>query len=152
MTNRTLKLGFVLLAAAAALACGGCAKKPPAGDSGGSGAAADYATYGQRPATTSAASSPSLSWKRSGPAMWRPAAGSFDSDALLDLVTKGIDVPADFRQGFIRGAKRSLAGDMGPLAQIVAQVKGGGHYRFLRMHDVDGKSGPCSACQPAPRA
>jgi len=61
---------------------------------------------------------------------------NLDFDALIDRTVAGLDLPRDFKEGFADGASRSK----GLLAsQIVEGVKGGGSFRLLRMHDVDGR-------------
>lgn len=60
---------------------------------------------------------------------------SMDVDALLGEVTKGINVPTEFRAGFGRGFKSTF--NLG--STIGKGSETGGSYKLLRYHAMDGK-------------
>ena len=64
---------------------------------------------------------------------------AIDWDAILDRAFVGCEMPAEFRQQFIAGAKRGIFGPNGIGAAIVNQVKQGADYRLLHVHQQDGQ-------------
>jgi hypothetical protein len=62
-----------------------------------------------------------------------------DWNALFDQATGGINVAADWKQGFQTGFLSSLGKPGGLFAELVALVKAGGTLTLLRVHEVDGR-------------
>lgn len=62
----------------------------------------------------------------------------FDMDEVLDQVTAGVDVPEEFRKGFLNGARNSIQ-STGLLAQLTQAVDAGGSYELLRLYEQDGE-------------
>ena len=63
------------------------------------------------------------------------AQDTLDLDAMLDRVTAGVSAPADFADGFRRGARRSFS-----LITGIAKNAKGGRYRFLRVRQINGQT------------
>ncbi|MCR9197924.1 MAG: hypothetical protein NXI04_04740 [Planctomycetaceae bacterium] len=62
----------------------------------------------------------------------------FDMDEVLAQVTAGVDVPQEFRKGFLNGARSSIQ-STGLLAQLIQAVQAGASYELLRMYEQDGE-------------
>jgi hypothetical protein len=61
---------------------------------------------------------------------------NLDIDGMLDRAADGLDIPADSMREFTEGMKQGF--DLG--RQIVAGLGESGHYRLLRLHEVNGES------------
>ena len=62
----------------------------------------------------------------------------FDMNEVLDQVTAGVDVPEEFRKGFLNGARSSIQ-STGLLAQLTQAVREGASYELLRLYEQDGE-------------
>lgn len=62
----------------------------------------------------------------------------FDMDEVLSQVTAGIDVPAEFKKGFLNGARNSIK-TQGLLAELIKAAQGGASYEILRQYEKDGE-------------
>jgi len=63
------------------------------------------------------------------------AQDTLDVDGLLDRVMAGVSAPADYADGFRRGAHRDLS-----LMTTIIQAAKGGTYRFLRVRQINGQT------------
>lgn len=62
----------------------------------------------------------------------------FDIDEVLAQVTADVDVPAEFRTGFLNAARNSIQ-SAGLLAQLVQSVTDGASYELLRVYEKEGE-------------
>lgn len=64
---------------------------------------------------------------------------AFDWDALAESAVAGLALSGDARRGFLDGFRNSQRGSPGLAGQIAVLVAGGGSYRLLRVHEVEGQ-------------
>jgi len=63
----------------------------------------------------------------------------FDWDEVFRRSTEGVDVPEEYRNDFIEGARSQLDNPQGIVGQIVTAIKEGGGYKLLRVRETQGR-------------
>ena len=64
---------------------------------------------------------------------------AIDWDAIVNRALVGCEIPAESYKEYVAGAKHGILGPNGLGAVIISQIKQGGEYRLLHLHQQDGQ-------------
>ena len=105
----------------------------------GTPSAESFAAHGEKPSEEEAKQFAGKLEKALSGGSFAEANALIDWDTLFDFASDTAEGSAQFRTGFIKGAKNGIQSPTLLMGQIASQLAQGGTYKFLHCHEQDGQ-------------